>query len=188
MSDLQNKVVSAMSSPSDIDSFNSLFKQHYFALLNYCKGYVQDECVAKDILQDSFVSLWEKRHRLHPNTNMKFYLFSVIKNKSINYLKHKKIELQYSKDKKAILLETEMNLTAIAYDGSDFLIAKELNAKIEKTMLELPKRCRDVIFLSRRKELKNKEIADQLSISIKTVESQMTKALKYLREKIIDNL
>jgi len=184
MSDLQSQLGSTISSPSDIENFNTLFKQHYFALLNYCKGYVKEEAVAKDILQDSFVSLWEKRKQLHPSTNMKYYLFSVIKNKSINYLKHKKIELQYSKDKKALLLETEINLTAIAYDGSDFLIAKELNAKIDSAMQELPDRCREVIFLSRRKELKNKEIADKLSISIKTVESQMTKALKYLRKRI----
>ena len=166
--------------------FKDLFKEYYVSLLGYCNSYIKDEFVAKDLVQDSFKTLWEKRKIWCSNSNVKYILFTIVRNKSINYLKHLKIELKYASDYRRDYLNAELNLTAIEYDGSDFLIADELNDCIESAINELPDRCKQILELSRKKEMKNREIAEELSISIKTVESQMTKALKYLRNRLKD--
>jgi RNA polymerase sigma-70 factor (ECF subfamily) len=182
---MQNSLTKIAQNDFDI-IFKDLFKDNYVSLLGYCNSYIKDVVVAKDIVQDSFKALWEKRTIWCSNSNVKQILFTIVRNKSINYLKHQKIELKYASDFRRDYLNAELNLTAIEYDGSDFLIADELNDCIETAINELPDRCKQILELSRKKEMKNREIAEELSISIKTVESQMTKALKYLRNRLKD--
>lgn len=167
------------------DVFRQVFEDHYAALLAYCNSYVKNEDVAKDLVQDSFKSLWEKRSSWDSKYNFKFILFSIVRNKAINYLKHQKVQLKYVNEFNRDLLQVDLNLRAIEFDSCDILIAKETHLNIESAIDELPQRCKQVLELSRNKEMKNKEIADELSISIKTVESQMTKALKHLRNRLL---
>jgi len=170
---------------NDLDIiFKDLFKEHYISLLGYCNSYIKDEFVAKDIVQDSFKALWEKRTIWCSNSNVKYILFTIVRNNSINYLKHKKVEFKYASDYRKDYIHAELNLKAIEYDGSDYLIAKEVNTCIESAIEELPDRCKQVLELSRKREMKNKEIAEELTISVKTVETQMTKALKHLRSRL----
>ncbi|MBI9059052.1 MAG: RNA polymerase sigma-70 factor [Labilibaculum sp.] len=164
--------------------FEDLFKKNYVSILRYCQGYVHNEVVAKDLVQDSFKVLWEKRDVFFSNPNINYVLFTIVRNKSINYLKHKSIELKYASDYRKEYIQTELNIKALEYDGSDLLIAKEVNNCIESAIDELPEKCRQVLELSKKKGLKNREIAEKLSISIKTVEAQMTKALKLLRNRL----
>ena len=166
--------------------FKDLFKEYYVSLLGYCNSYIKDEFVAKDLVQDSFKALWEKRAIWCCNSKVKYILFTIVRNKSINYLKHKKVEFKYASDYRNDYMHAELSLRAIEYDGSDYLIAKEVGACIESAIEELPVRCKQILELSKKKEMKNKEIAEKLSISIKTVETQMTKALKHLRSRLKD--
>jgi len=164
--------------------FKGLFKECYVSLLGYCNSYIKDEFIAKDIVQDSFKTLWEKRAIWCSNSNVKYILFTIVRNNSINYLKHKKVEFKYASDYRKEYIHAELNLKAIEYDGSDYLIAKEVNTCIDSAIEELPDRCKQILELSRKKEMKNREIAEELTISIKTVEAQMTKALKHLRNRL----
>ena len=172
------------------DEYNTLFKhvfeEYYMSLLGYCNSFIKDDTVAKDIIQDSFKVLWEKRTNWLSKPNVSSILFSIVRNKSLNYLKHEKIELKYASELKHNYYQCELSLTAIEYDGCDLLIAKEMNTCIENAVAELPEKCRLVLELSRKKNLKNTEIADRLSISVKTVEAQITKALKHIR-KLLNN-
>lgn len=180
---MQNTLTEAV--PNDLDIiFEDLFKEHYVSLLRYCNSYIKDEFVAKDIVQDSFKILWEKREVWCFNPKVRNILFTIVRNNSINYLKHKKVEFKYASAYRKDYIHAELNLQAIEYDGSDYLIAKEVHICIESAIEELPDRCKQILKLSRKEEMKNKEIAKELSISIKTVETQMTKALKYLRDRL----
>jgi len=142
--------------------------------------YVKDFESAKEIAQDSFVNLWEKRESVDVSKSVKSYLTTIVYNKSLNYLRdHKK----FNRD----LLQAE-NLFPFISGGEsdDEVISGELKNKIESAINDLPEKCREVFQLNRFQDMKYQQIADFLNISIKTVEAQMSKALKHMREKLGD--
>lgn len=168
----------------DINGFNILYEEYYTKLLTYSNSYVHSMFIAKDIVQDSFINLWEKRAKLSPETNIRYYLFVVVRNRSLNYLKHKKVESQFANDRRADYLSAELSHITMEYDGSDLLLGSELKEIIDETISDLPEKCRAVFELSRKENKKNKEIAEELTISVKTVEAQITKGLKCLRKRL----
>lgn len=99
-------------------------------------------------------------------------------------MKHKKVESQFATNRRADYLSAELSHIAMEYDGSDLLLASELKEVIDETINDLPEKCRAVFELSRKEDKKNKEIAEELSISVKTVEAQITKGLKHLRKRL----
>ena len=131
---------------------------------------------AKDIVHNVFVNLWEKRDQLDASTSFKSYLFTAVHNRSLNYIRDQK-----KFDKNEFVPETN---EAINYESADSLETTELQKKINNAIDSLPEKCREIFLLNRFEELKYQEIADKLNISIKTVETQMSKALKTLREKL----
>jgi RNA polymerase sigma-70 factor (ECF subfamily) len=124
-----------------------------------------------------FTNLWEKRNDLHLNTSIRSYLFTSVHNRCLNYIRdHKKF---VSKD-----LPQSEEVFASQIENRDFLETEELEKKIITSLQELPESCRKIFILSRFDNKKYREIADEMDISIKTVETQMSKALKILREKL----
>lgn len=164
--------------------FEYIFHAHFQSLYYFSKKFVIRDSIAKELVQESFLTLWEKRSELRPNTNIKAYLFTLTRNNSLNYLKHLKIESAHREQSKREGLELQLNEIALEFDGSDLYVAKELQSKIEESINTLPKQCKRVFQLSRFDNLKYKEIAENLNISIKTVENQMTKALRHLRSEL----
>jgi len=169
----------------DQKKMKTLFVENFESLVNYCRSIVKDDSAAKDIVQDAFISLWENKDLLETDKHIQSFLFTVVKNQSINYLKHQKLRFKYAKSFKKDYQEAELRLIAVERDVSTILEIQEVRESIEKAILELPLKCREVICLSRKQNFKNKEIAEKMSISEKMVEAHITKALKYIKTKIL---
>jgi RNA polymerase sigma-70 factor, ECF subfamily len=165
----------------DITAFEMYFKTFYQPLCNYAYTFLQDREEAEEIVQNTFISVWEKRDGLNVRTSGKAYMYAMVRNACLNVLKHEKIKQKY--------VGEELALTSPGYESvSNIVSSNELETKIQQAIEKLPEQCRLVFKLSRFEELKYQEIADQLNISVKTVENHMGKALKIMREQLKDYL
>ena len=138
---------------------------------------VGDSGTAEDIAQEVFVEVWKRKDAIEINASLKGYLRRTAVNKTLNHLRKKKLELDDGGDE----------LGAVSYDGASSqqkLEAQDLKEIIHKTIDSLPERCRIIFGLSRFEELSYREISEKLDISIKTVENQMSKALKIIRASV----
>jgi RNA polymerase sigma-70 factor, ECF subfamily len=161
----------------DIKAFEMYFKAYYQPLCNYAYTFLQDREESEEIVQSIFVSVWEKRSSIHVRTSAKSYMYAMVRNACLNVIKHEKIKQKYAGE--------ELALASPGYESvSQTISSGELEGKIQQAMQKLPEQCRLVFKLSRFEELKYSEIAEQLDISIKTVENHMGKALKIMREQL----
>jgi RNA polymerase sigma-70 factor (ECF subfamily) len=161
-----------------LSDFENLFKTYFSALTGFSQTFVYDEDAAKEIVQNVYISLWDKREDLDLKQSLKSYLYTSVRNRSLNYLRdHKKFRSQ--------LLDDDLSQIE-ATEESDPLVNEELQEKINQAINLLPAKCKQVFELSRNEGLKYKQIAEQLDISVKTVENQISKALKILREELKD--
>ena len=165
----------------NLTAFEMLFRTYYQPLCNYAFTFVQDRDEAEEIVQSTFLNIWEKRENLSIHTGVKPYLYAMVRNACLNVLKHEKIKQQHATMEMAI---AERSIESVART----VIASELEAKIHDAMDHLPEQCRLIFKLSRFEDLKYAEIAEQLNISIKTVENQMGKALRIMRDQLRDYL
>jgi RNA polymerase sigma-70 factor (ECF subfamily) len=165
----------------DEAAFELVFKKYYALLCNYGYTFLHDKAEAEEVVQSTFLAFWEKRHSLDVHTSVKAYLFSMVRNASLNVLKHKKVESRYAQDE---IMTAQRSIEPL----SQTIHSNELDRKIAEAMEKLPEQCRMVFKLSRFEELKYAEIAVHLNISVKTVENQIGKALKIMREQLRDYL
>jgi RNA polymerase sigma-70 factor (ECF subfamily) len=145
----------------------------------FAQKYVKDFETAKEIVQDAFISLWEKRETIDMDRPVKSYLTTVIHNKCTNYLRDNRKFDQY-------ILNIENLADVPEYEGADTLVEDELKTKIDDAISELPEKCKEIFMMSRYENLKYQEIADKLDISVKTVETQMSKALQHMRLRLAE--
>ena len=131
------------------------------------------------IVQQVFVSLWEKRTQLDIHTSMRAVLYKAVQNACLNKIKHLKVRKNYAEELKA---------TGVFEDSSEPAQLNELNERIRMAMETMPEQCGRIFKMSRFEQLRYQEIADQLGLSVKTVENQMGKALKIVREELKDYL
>jgi RNA polymerase sigma-70 factor (ECF subfamily) len=163
----------------DQTAFELLFHFYYPGLVVYSTQFTTDRMEAEEIVQDFFVRLWQRHQQLILTDSLKSYLFLSVKNGCLNYLKHKKVEEKYIKQM------AELSNQHLAYDP-DLYIASELQEKVKNVIDLLPEKCREIFIMSRIQGLKNDEIATNLNISKRTVETQISKALKVLRIELKD--
>ncbi len=176
---IQEKELIVRFKNGDQTAFELLFHYYYPGLVMYSSQFTADRAEAEEIVQDFFVRVWQKHQQLIPADSLKNYFFSSVKNGSLNFLKHRKIEERYLTE------VTELSKRHLAYDP-DLYIASELQEKIKNGINLLPEKCREVFIMSRIRGLKNEEIATALNISKRTVEAQISKALKMLRIELKD--
>lgn len=165
--------------PSDVEkirqgdpqAFERLFRKYGQSLIQFCLRYNQDIQIAENCVQDVFVSVWEARNSLDPGQNIKSYLFTAVRNRILKQLRYETVRREHQ-----IHLES---VSVIEPDQS--LDVKELESILQNTIENLPEKCRQIFLMNRYDELTYREIADVLNISIKTVETQMGRALKQLR-------
>ncbi len=157
----------------DIEFFEQLFKRYYDPLMHFAYRYVRDKQIAEDIIQDIFVYLWNKRDKLDFGINIKTYLYSAVKNRSLKYLKRKSVEIKYR--------PLEIILAKDADNPESIMINDELKEALTSAINELPDKRREIFCMNRFDHLTYTQIASILNISIKTVETQMARALKFLR-------
>ncbi len=165
----------------DESSFERMFRTFYPRLCAYARTILSDNEEAEEVVQSLFCRLWEQRATLDVTTSVQAYLFRAVRNASLNQIKKVQIRDAY----KVLNLE-EMNQNPEFQP--DHATTDDLRTRIEKAIADLPEQCRLIFKMSRFEELKYKEIADSLGISVKTVENQMGKALKILRFKLADFL
>lgn len=156
----------------DMDAFKYFFDTYYSDLCNFVNLYVKNQYVSEEIAQDIFVHFWEHKETLNITTSVKSYLFSASKFKGLNYLRN---TLRRQKLLAKLDLESESNIPDFDFDEKVF---RDILNKAKK---DLPPKCLQIFELSQDETLSNKDIADRLGISIKTVENQMTIAYKKLR-------
>ncbi|UBM60290.1 RNA polymerase sigma-70 factor [Marinilongibacter aquaticus] len=154
--------------------YETIFRTHYTSLCRYALSMVKMSDKAEDIVQQVFVNLWEKREQTIITGSLRNYLFRSVHNQCLNALKHDKVKAQYHEYSSFF----DTKYTNAVEEG---LLSHELAWKIEEALNQLPPECGRVFKMSRFEELKYKEIAEKLGISIKTVENHMGKALKILR-------
>ena len=168
----------------NVKVFEAFYDKYFDPILVYCNHYVTDREMAKEMAQDTFLKLWETKESLNNNTNIQSFLYRIARNNCLNHIKHLKVEQKYLDYTKAQKTEIELNELALSQSSAEKIISEELEEKINLTIGSLPPRCRQVFELSRFKGKKYREIASDLNISVKTVENQIQKALKILRENI----
>ncbi|WP_205529390.1 RNA polymerase sigma-70 factor [Taibaiella koreensis] len=161
--------------------FEQVFKSHFKALHAYACTILQEEAMAEEIVQQVFFKLWEKRDQVNIQQSLNAYLYRSVYNECLNYLKHKKV-------RKAHQSHTLYTAGTASDQVSRKVIARELEEKIADALNQLPEQCRTIFQMSRFEELKYREIADKLNLSVKTVENQMGKALKIMRMQLVEYL
>ena len=164
----------------DESAYNHLFNTYYIILTAFANKYVNDQEVARDIVQNLFVNMFESRKHIVIVSSLKAYLFQSVQNRCINYIKTIRLHEKHHDHMKSS--------TEIATDLEEMIIETELEQLIFQRIGELPDQCRRIFLLSRTRGRLNKEIAELLDISIRTVETQISKALKILREDLRDYL
>ena len=164
------------------ERFSQLYSMYFMKMLRFSQAYVGTEEDAKNIVQDVFLYLWEHIELLDTVNNTDAFLFTLIKNRCLNFIKHR----LYVDSHKQSLQEVEeeemqMNLYALEQFDENLCSVEDMERQLQKVIDALPERCRQIFMLSRMDGLKYKEIAARLEISVNTVENQISIALKKIR-------
>lgn len=157
--------------------FEQIFRDYYPILCNYARRYVPDKSTAEEVVQDFFCRLWDKHSEIQINTGFSSYLRKSVINHCLNHSRKVETERKYV-DYSESLEET--------HGTTDHESDTELSSLITKALLELPEKRREIFELSRFEGLKYHEIAEKLNINIKTVETQMTRSLEFMRKYLKD--
>jgi len=161
--------------------FDYIFNYYYSSLCAFSMNYLNDRNAGEDLVQDFFVSLWIESPNLQILSSLKSYLFASVKNRCLDFLKHQKVSEKY---RAYILFSAESGDNT----ADHYFAESELRQAIQKSLEKLSPRCREIFELSRLKGLSNQEISEQLKISKRTVELQVSNSLKILRKELIEYL
>lgn len=157
----------------DEKAFKQLFDLYFVSLCRFANLYTKHTQEAEEIVMDLFIHIWEHRTALNIHLSVKAYLFQAVRNKILNHLRNSPdwIPIDELPDEPAVGIDSTLE-------------TDELHQLIVAAITSLPDKCREVFVLSREQKLTNKEIADQLGISVKTVEAQITKALRNIKKQL----
>jgi RNA polymerase sigma-70 factor (ECF subfamily) len=172
----------------DEAAFKVIYNRYIQRLYYFIHEYVPYDDIVENIIQETMMVLWVKRSELAADTNLGAYLFTIAKNNCLYKLRDRRYQQQLFQSVEISELELKLNMDAIEVLDTSQLTFSEMEHIIENTLEQLPPQCRKVFKLSRFENRKNKEIAEELGISEKTVEGHITKALKVLRSALKDYL
>jgi RNA polymerase sigma-70 factor (ECF subfamily) len=161
----------------DEQNFEKIFKAYFPALMAFSRKILGNEDDAREVVHQVFIKLWERRTEIDLSTSLKSYLFTAVNNRSLNVIRDRK---KFSSD--------EVPERVANWDVSTELESLELEERIREAIASLPERCRVIFELNRFEGLSYGDISKKLGISVKTVENQMSKALKILREQLANYL
>jgi RNA polymerase sigma-70 factor (ECF subfamily) len=172
----------------DEETYIFLFREYYVSLCSYSRRYVGRKDVAEEIVSDTFLKIWETRESLQINTSVKAYLFQAVCNNSLNYLR--KLKKEQTLDEYFLETSSEnigfASISEVVEEQS--LTMDGISEKIENAVNLLPEQQQKVFRLKRFEGKKNKEVAEIMGLSIKTVEMHLSKATLNLRKNLKDYL
>ncbi|WP_072994753.1 RNA polymerase sigma-70 factor [Pseudozobellia thermophila] len=167
----------------DFNIMYGFFKPKLFVIAH---SYIASKEDAEEIVHDVLIKLWERRHSINITTNYTAYIYRMMRNACLDYLRTRKNKL--SKELSADQQEFWLNYSALADDASSDIIANELHRLVDRTIQHLPDKCKKVFMKSRFEGMAHKEISRELKISTKTVENHITKALRELKSALKEHL
>jgi len=186
------KKESAIITPPDIDSkkdFGSFYSSYYKRFYRYAYYYVNDVDVALDITHDAILYYWDNKKRLPAETDVLGYMLLTVKNKCLNYLKHLKVEAEYSKKYKE-LYEWEINARIMTLEEENYseIFTKEIMDIVKKSLTKLPKQTLDIFRKNRFEYKSRKEIAAEMGVSLQKIDYHINKANDHLYRDLKDYL
>lgn len=153
--------------------------------IRFAHTYVLNEQIAEDLVMDSFLYYWENRSHVDVNGNLQAYILRILKHKCLDYLKLQRIHNEiHKKMQDDALWDINMNIASLEQLQPQKIMTDECHKAVFSAVKQLPGKTREIFLMSRVRDMKNREIADKMEISEKTVEYHMTKALKFLKEKL----
>jgi len=163
--------------------FENIYVSHYSRMKRFAQEYVIREEDAENIVQDVFLDLWEQTLLLSSHTNLFAYLFTAVKNKCIDFLRHKTVVLKTTNTiQEEYLLALQMKFHSLEAFDEKIFNEPDIETIVQNAIINLPEKCREIFILNKIEGKKQKAIAEELNISIHTVESQMAIAYKKLKE------
>lgn len=159
------------------EAYEELFMTYYAQLVVFAQKILVDEDLSRDMVQDVFVMFYEKREELNIHTSLKSHLYQTVRNRCLNQIKRTQIRRDYNADLFIDKKRQEANF-------DDKMLETELELRISKIVESLPKQCKRIFEMSRYEGVTNQEIANKLNLSKRTVETQISKALKKLRNQL----
>jgi RNA polymerase sigma-70 factor (ECF subfamily) len=168
----------------DREIFRKVYLAYYDMLNHLCIEYTHNAHIAEEIVQDTFMKLWEIRKEINMDTNIGNFLYTIAKNKCLNYLRDQQTILKVQKNRE--FLESQFDIEALQEVGDQWIRFEELKVLFKSVIEAMPEGIRKAFILSRYEGMKYKEIAQYLNISVKTVEVRISRALALLR-KALDN-
>lgn len=179
-SDASDNDLLAAFTAGDTSAYQEIYERYWQVLFRFSRKMLQDETIAKDVVQEVFTTLWTKRTTLNISAPLAAYLYTLTRNRILDLVKRSKVENKY--------LESLRDFIQLNHTTPDRLyIQKELYDQIEHEIQHLPEKMRIVFEMSRKQQKSNQEIADELLISKKTVKNQLSNALKLLKNKLGDS-
>lgn len=163
----------------DMAAYEALFHRYYGPLTGYAIKFVHDVDIARDLVQDLFVKLYQNRETTEIRFSFKAYCYSAVRNSCIKHIEKKKRQEKHHSDIAASIPQAE---------DRDLIVETEDEYRIYQAIEQLPEQCRRIFWMNRMDGKKNGEIAEELGISKRTVETQISKALRILREKLLEIL
>lgn len=179
--ELQGAEIAMLLSKKDEAAFEQVFKSAYKNLHAYAYAILKNVDDAEEMVQQVFFKLWERGDRLTLSGSITAYLYRAVHNESLNFIKHKKVKADHQMHVAYSMRQQEKR-------PSTTIMTKEMEQRFRESLNELPEQCRTVFQMSRFEDLRYREIADRLNISVKTVENHMGKALKFLRSRLTEFL
>ncbi len=177
--DLADHALAGLLAQQDEMAFERVFKEHFKSLHAYACTLLNDEANAEEMVQQVFFKLWDRAAHLQIAGSVAAYLYRSVHNECLNFLKHQKVKARHQLHVAYRAKEHDRN-------AQDAFSDPDLALRIREALESLPEQCRTIFQLSRFEDLKYREIADRLQLSVKTVENQMGKALRIMRAKLIE--
>ncbi|MBW8331818.1 MAG: RNA polymerase sigma-70 factor [Prolixibacteraceae bacterium] len=168
-------------------AFEKVFKANHSQIVGFCNQFISDLDKAKSLTQEVFLNLWLNRGKIETLNGIKAFLYTFAKSSCLNYIRHRKVISKYE-DRQLQKKEEEINREVLESFDFNSLEFSELEELIQQAINDLPEKCRQVFIMSRLDGKKNKEISEELDISVKAVEANMTRALKTLKSKLSEYL
>lgn len=160
-------------------AFESLFRSSYVSLVKYARTLLKDQDTSEEIVQDLFVRLWQERENVRIESSFNGYLFRAVHNRCLHYIEHRKVVQRHAD-------QTITGLADHSEDPAEIMHYKDLQKQVAAILERLPERCGKIFCMSRFEGLKYSEIAEKLSVSIKTVEASMGRALREFRKELTE--